>query len=524
MTKPRTAETARDSRLVTWLAPDLALTFALVTLFSLFFVFDGASTLFGDSDTGWHLRNGENIISTGLLPHADPFSFSRPGQPWIAWEWGADVIMAAVCRVSGLGGVALMYGLCIAASVWMWFRLNRAAGGNLLLAGLLFVPTLPVTTLHWLARPHIFSWLFLLGTVWMCEQMPRRLGWRRILFVAIGSAVWCNLHASFFFAPLILLLYAAGEFLAPLVWTATLGESGDSAGGKYRCLSYRCLSYVGLALAAGLGTLANPNGWRLHQHVISYLSDPGLIDRITEFQSFDFHGEGASRVMLVIFICFLGACAALDIHKPGRFLLSMLLITLALRSVRALPVAALLLVPLASGSITAVLSLAGGLRPALRRILDGTLEYGDRLHLIERRFRGFAIVPLAAVLIFVSIRTSAGFPPRDFPVAASAAVAKLPASARIFATDTFGGYLIYRFKGERKVLVDGRSDFYGTEFLDRYLLLMGVRPGWAEEFNRWNFTNALLPPDCALLPALETSGWRELYRDHTAVLLAHSRL
>jgi hypothetical protein len=228
--------------------------------------------------------------------------------------------------------------------------------------------------------------------------------------------------------------------------------------------------------------------------------------------------------MLLIILCLGGAFAALAIHKPGRFLVSMMFTALALRSVRALPLAALLLIPLANGSITSVLARAAGLRPVLRRSLDGVLDYGDGLRLIERRFRGYALVPLAAIIVFVAIRNTAGFPARDFPVAASFAVAKLPASARIFATDTFGGYLIYRFNGERKVLVDGRSDFYGTEFLDGYLRLMGVRPGWSAEFNRWSFTNALLPPDCSLLQALETSGWRELYRDRTAVLLGKSSL
>jgi len=188
--------------------------------------------------------------------------------------------------------------------------------------------------------------------------------------------------------------------------------------------------------------------------------------------------------------------------------------------VRALPLAALLLLPLANGSITAVLVRANGLAPWLRRGINAVLRYGEGLHAIERRFRGFAIVPLAAVLVFISIRGRAGFPAREFPVAASAMVATLPASARIFVPDTFGGYLIYRFKGERKVFVDGRSDFYGTEFLNRYLRLEGVRPGWREEFDRWNFTHALLPADCSMVPALEAYGWKELYRDRTAVLLA----
>lgn len=504
------ASGVRRSGIAAWLAPDLALTFALVTLGCLFFVSGGAHTLFGDSDTGWHIRNGEKIIATGSLPRADPFSFSRPGAPWVSWEWGADVLMAAVSGVSGLAGVALLYGLSIGASVWMWFRLSRAADANLLVAGLFFILTLPVTTLHWLARPHIFSWLLLLGTVWLCERMPRRLAWRHVALAMTGAILWANLHASFFFAPAIALIYAAGAWLKPLIWESRGAPVTEGANGR---------NYFLVACAALLGTLVNPNCWRLHRHVIAYLSDSGLLNRITEFQSFDFHQAGASRVMLALAVCFAGAFAALAVQRPARFLLSMLLIAVALRSVRALPVAVLLLLPLAAGSITEVLSRATGLRPALRRGLDSVLRYGDGLHEIERHFRGFALVPVAATLIFLSIRSSAGFPVDEFPVAASAVVATLPANARILASDTFGGYLIYRFNGERKVLVDGRSDFYGTGLLDRYLMLIEARPGWRTEFDRWNFTHALLAPDCLLLPELEASGWREIYRDRTAVLL-----
>jgi hypothetical protein len=202
-----------------------------------------------------------------------------------------------------------------------------------------------------------------------------------------------------------------------------------------------------------------------------------------------------------------------------------LLTVAALRSERALPVAALLLLPLANGSITAALSRALNLTRRLRYRLDTAVEYGNRLQAIDHRLGGFALVPLTVVLIFVSISHRAGFPIADFPVAASAKVASLSADARILSPDTFGGYLIYRFNGERKVFADGRSDFYGKEFVMRYLRLLEARAGWRDEFNRWRFTHALLPPGSPLVPALEANGWREIFRDRTAVLLTgESRL
>ena len=256
---------------------------------------------------------------------------------------------------------------------------------------------------------------------------------------------------------------------------------------------------------------------------MSYLSNSALLDQITEFQSFNFHQPGASRVILALTICFAGAFTALAVRRPERFLLSLVLTAMALRSIRVLPLAALLVMPLANGSITAVLSSAADLRSTLRRWLSDALNYGDRLQQIERGCHGLALAPMFALLVFLAIRHDAGFAARDAPVAAASMIAPLPAETRILSTDSFGGYLIYRFRGERKVFFDGRSDFYGSGFLDGYMRLISARPGWRGELDRWHFTHALLPPDCALIPALEEAiGWRELYRDHTAVLLAAS--
>ena len=520
----RTKPPISQSILLQWLAPDVALTFAMLTLLALFFMFDGAHTLFGDSDTGWHIRTGEQILASRQLPRADPYSFSKPGQPWVAWEWASDVLMGAVFRLSGLAGVALLYGISIAAAVWMWFRLNRAVAGNFLLSFLFFVPLVSTTGLHWLARPHLFSWLFLIATVWLCEQMPERMPRHRrlrdLFLIAAGTALWANLHASFFLAPVIALIYATGAALKPFIWDC--GEDRPEDERPHVDGLPQVRNFLWMALAAFVGSLANPGGWRLHRHVVSYLLDSALLDRISEFQSFNFHQDGALRVMLTLAICAAGAFAALSAGKPARFLLSLLLLGMALRSVRALPVAALLLLPLANGSLTTVLNGARGLAPALRRNLDGVLAYGGRLQAIDLNLRGWAMAPLVAILVFTSVRASAGFAPDAAPVAAATAIASLPPGARILAPDFFGGYLIYRFNGRRKVFFDGRSDFYGKEFLDGYLRMVETRPGWRIEFNRWNFTHVLMPPDCSLIPALEASGWHELFRDRTAVLLAGS--
>ena len=161
-----------------------------------------------------------------------------------------------------------------------------------------------------------------------------------------------------------------------------------------------------------------------------------------------------------------------------------------------------------------------GWLPRCEKTLDRILRYGERLRALDGNFHGAALVPMVVIVMIGILHSRPEFPASRFPVAASATIAGVPAEARIFAPDYFGGYLIYRFRGERKVFFDGRSDFYGADFVDRYARMVEARPGWGEEFARWKFTHALLTPDSPLLAALENAGWRELHRDRTAVVIA----
>ena len=68
----------------------------LMPLIFIFFRLEGARTLLGDGDTGWHIRTGEWILAHHWVPQVDMFSFSRPGQPWFAWEWLSDVLFGAL--------------------------------------------------------------------------------------------------------------------------------------------------------------------------------------------------------------------------------------------------------------------------------------------------------------------------------------------------------------------------------------------------------------------------------------------
>ena len=141
----------------------MATLMAVLTLAFCLFVFNGGRKLFRDSDTGWHIRTGERILMTHSLPRPILIRSRAPGASWVAWEWGSDVLMGLAHQIDGLRGVTAMFALAIAACTWMWFRLHWAVGGNFYIACAMMPPMINTASLHWLARPHVFSWLFLIG-------------------------------------------------------------------------------------------------------------------------------------------------------------------------------------------------------------------------------------------------------------------------------------------------------------------------------------------------------------------------
>src|SRR5262249_36617715 len=191
----------------------------------------------------------------------------------------------------------------------------------------------------------------------------------------------------------------------------------------------RWFGYAAAICAAS--SLLNPYGWQLHRHLFRYLTDTDLMARIGEFQSFNFHAEGAFQIVLTLGIAALGASLALGQKHLAHFLLAAALIYAALRSARGLPLVGLVLLPIANAAITRALASGSNLRPTLRRALDSVLAYSGGLRVIDARFSGLALAPIFALLMFAMLRTPAiaartGFPPDQFPVAAASEVEKLP--------------------------------------------------------------------------------------------------
>ncbi|MBI2150549.1 MAG: hypothetical protein HYU27_08090, partial [Acidobacteria bacterium] len=321
--------------------------------------------------------------------------------------------------MAGPAGVALLAALAIAVTAWGAARLSLSLGGNFFFTAVSMVLLLGTTSIHWLARPHVFSWLLTLAFIAVAERERRSPGGRTLAALPLLACAWANLHGSFLLGPTILFIYAIGEWL---------GRQRQNAG----------LRFAGACLASLVATFVNPYGWRLHQHVIAYLNNDYLMDHISEFRSFSFHSAGALYVELFLLIAVLGILALLRQRAFGPALLGLAMLHMSLYSARHLPTAAVLLLPLSVAALTREAKDWPGLAPLL--------GYSGRLRVFDRKVWGFVPVVLVLAVTFAGLNAaagsgSAGFSPSKFPVRAADFLERRDLGGRIFAKDQWGGYL-----------------------------------------------------------------------------------
>ena len=515
----RAAEVERRTvrrRWLRWLVPDLALVASLFTLFYCLIPFDAPREFFRDSSTGWHIITGQNILDQGRFPETDPYSFVRAGQPWFAWDWGADCFVGGMERQAGLTGVTWIFALAIMAVTWFWFRLHWAVNGNVALACLIFPVMLGAASRQWTATPHLFGWILMLITVRLLENSrarehePARTGvfafhLKHAVLFGVAAALWANLQASFWFLPAVAALYAASHLLRPMIWN--LNERIEWQMARW---------YAWAAAFALAGSMINPYGLRPYRHALQSFFNGSLASG----------SAGDPWMFAATGIAVLGGVLALGQKKLAHFLLAALLLAAAFGPAHLAGVPAIVLLPLANGSITDALRKAHDHRPRLRARIHAFLLFSDRLRLIDGRLRGMWLALVAAVGSFVwllipSIDAHTGFAPDRFPVYAAGELVNLPASARLLAPAIYSSYIIYRYRGERRVFLEGPFELYGKPRIEEYNHLMEVRPGWQDEIRAFGITHALLPGDHPLTAALSQSGWRIQFRDDTSSLFVN---
>jgi hypothetical protein len=525
-----------------------ALRFLLPSVRDIIFVFLFWSILVGalsnrplaDADIGWHIRTGELILATHAVPHTDPFSSTMQGQPWFAWEWLYDAVLAVLHQACGLNGVVWLCAFLVATVFAILLSQLIRRGAGLLLAVVLLLLAEAASSIHLYARPHIASWLFsLLWFVtlekWESWNSPKqgRLPWWIPWFFPASMLLWVNLHGGWLFGMALLALYALAAFVESVRDQDAFADVLAKIRAAHRA---RAMTLAWMASAAA--TLVNPYGWRLHVHIYRYLSDRYLMNRIDEFKSPDFHGWAQRCCVIILMLVVIAFVGSRKKVRLSHLLTVLLAAYVGFYSSRNLPVSSMLLVliagPILWENLAALADRPGawqGLRNGAARISS----FSGRMGAQEMQLHGH-LWPVVAIGIAFAICLQGGwfdsrqlihaqFDPKKMPVEAvnfleRENVAEPPITEPVFSTDAWGGYLIYRMYPARKVVVDDRHDLYGSGRIRQYLTLAQAEPGWRNVLQDWNIRTALLPHGSTLASLLRElpQDWRVAYEDKVAVV------
>jgi len=512
MTKAKTNPVLR-------ILPSMADFAFLMPLIFIFGGMHGARTLLGDGDTGWHVRTGEWIMSHGRVPDKDLFSFTRTGQTWFAWEWLWDVAFAWLHQHWGMAAVVVGSALVIALTSALVYRLTFRKCGNPLIAMAFTFLAVAASSIHFLARPHLFTLLFTVVFYTILERVREKNSTRLLWCLPLATVLWTNLHGGWFIGVVLIGLYGAGELGNGLF---------DPETGAFLAAVKRMWPYAACAFACLAASLIGPYTYHLHVHIWEYLTDAFQREHIQEMLPINFQNPAARYFEAMLLV---GGGACFWHLRRKRFTECLLLVVfahVALVASRNIPIFGIAAAPVLALAVTEWFQTLEDAPVSrwLRSLARGLKSMGDSIGCMEGAWRTHLISAAGVVLITAilyapspPVNFRARFDAKEFPARALASLGESAAKSRIFTYDQWGDFLIYKLYPNNQVFIDGRSDFYGRRFCEKYLDIVQVKYNWQQHLNEYGVDTVLLPTDAPLAGALkESSRWHVVYDDGDAIV------
>lgn len=497
-----------------FLVPSFAdLLFVCIIFWSLFITTQSTYNFMGDANMGLHIRTGDIVLQTHGVPSTDPYSFSRPQGEWYAFEWLTCLIYALLHQAVGLNAVVGASAVLLGLYPVLMLRASLDRGAALLVAFPIALLGYQGASIHYLARPHLFTMILFVITVWAVERDRQNPTKWTYLLVPMGI-VWTNLHGGFLTLPVYLGLVAAGYFLER--WWQRKPELMTAA-----------RRYFGLSVLCGLASLVNPYGLKLHAHIYQFLGSRWLTEMVQEYApawtfTFDRMGVYYGMVAAAVLVSMWLLWREKRVVEP---LILLFFIYASMKSARHITLFMVVAVPILALELTRVWRHGAdkaGPRSILK-LLDQV--FAD----LTPAFHRFSIwLPIVALAL--TLDAGRWFPTQfphdgreDYPLAMIQRHQTFLRGSRLFTTDHWADFLVYRDFPNQKIFVDGRSDYFGQQIGYEYLTMLETDPGWQPLWRKWNFDAALMPTKMKLTRALEQDpDWRVVDRTEAALLFVRT--
>lgn len=472
-----------------------------------------------DGDLGRHITIGDYILDNQIIPTKDLFSHSMQGLDLTPHEWMAQILFALSHRLAEMDGVVMLSALIIATTFTLVFRQCFERSNMLLVSLGICLIAAATASIHWLARPHLFTMLF--TVLWIGElekfRRDRRLRWWVLIIIML---VWVNFHGAFIAGFVIWGIYFL-DSLFPLKSAITISRKSEWNLKIGELVSIPAMKLFLLGVIAFCLTFLNPVGWRIWETTLGFLRSRYLVSHTVEYLPPNFHQISAWPFLFMIG----GSILLLSLTIRKRPIASALLLSvwtvMGLISARNISLYAVITAP--------ILAVMASNFVREKRKLTNIVDFDLRLRMVNYRLVGH-IWPLALIIVLGIVLIgginldfrgeSNRFSPQVFPVEAVDWVSQQGEFGPVFNYFPWGGYLLYRMWPQEQVFIDGQTDFYGESLTRKYEQVITINNDWLDILDQYKITWVIMPPQSELIKNLRKEiGWEELYLDDTAAIL-----
>jgi hypothetical protein len=461
-------------------------------------LFSGTTMLSIDSDLGRHLALGNYILDKGSIPVKDIFSHTLHGESRPPYEWVTQVLFATANRALGLDGVVLLTAIILATTFARLYSHSYRRSQSPLIALLVTFFAAAASSIHWLPRPHIIT--FLLLAVWVnnLEELCKNKRGNLIAF-PILMLLWANLHGGFVFGFLALAAYSAGW-----IWDKWRGRA-DARTGK-------SLLFIGIASLAA--SIITPDLWHNWEAVLNNRS-AFILSRTAETMPPNLSDPASLPFIILLASSAIFAILNRQAISPAHVFLLGGMCILAVLMARNIPLFSIACASFLSTWIAATTSRI----PAWIRVEGRFANLGSA----GNRF----FIPLLTTCLAIGYFTYQNaqgketyqFNAEVFPVQAVDWLAKNPLEGRMFNEFNWGGYLLYRLWSRELVFVDSQSDFYGEALMRNYQSILDGDADSKLLLDEYQVEWVIVQAQSPLADLLSSDHeWVVVYRDKVAVI------
>jgi len=435
-----------------------------------------------NNDLFWQLRAGAEILRTHQAPHADTFSWTRFGTPWVAHEWLSFAIFALVYKAAGFSGLYVLMAACIAVTFTWLVRIalrtkveetEHATAATV--AFVVWLSAVLISRPFFQPRPQLFTYLFLVVLMWALTS-ARRMSTRELWWLIPVFVLWANLHAGVLIGIGVTAVIAIGDAVEAYVDRGRRDVTAQIAFARH----------LGMVAVAGfLATLATPYSYHVYENFAATVMNATAMNTVGEWASPDFHTSFGHVVELYLVLTVASMAFSQRRRRLADVVLVVVLIYETLGANRNAPLLAIIGTPIvaehamsAVGRVRWMSRLGAGVAYL---IAVGAVLGASNCAVSTMRA---SIVEDTRPLERIAL-TSIDY--TGYPSKACEFIERegIPSGIRMYNIYGQGGFLIWKLP-DHPVFIDGRADIYFGKHLDDVSRMRSMPYDWRSTLDKWH--------------------------------------